>query len=183
MRQRVGPEAAVGVDDRDNHGRILGQMPEAVIERVALADACRLVANDDLRACVRRDLRRVVRAIVGDHEQAVPGAQLGLDVEQGIAHAHAFVVRGNKNGELPVDARDRRRVGGVAARKKRRHDLKEQRKGRNGGKGGDQDRDEREQNHGRSVARMLGVGCRRTHPLRAHPRTFDPRFPIKLVRA
>ena len=64
----------------------------------------RVVALEDLRACSAGDLGGVVAAIVGDHNDAINGAQLGADGRDRGADAFLFVMRRDDDGDAPARA-------------------------------------------------------------------------------
>ena len=58
-------------------------MPHAELQSKALAAAHRISANGHFDACCLDNRRGVIRAIICDHENAVVGSKLGLNVTDG----------------------------------------------------------------------------------------------------
>ena len=53
------------------------------VQRISLADSCRIVTFDNLRACSCGNGSSIVNTIIGYDEQPIAGKQLGLDIFEG----------------------------------------------------------------------------------------------------
>jgi len=87
---------------------------DAEVERIALAAAFCVVANDDFRAVRACDLGSRIAAVVGNDEHAIGGAELRADRAHGRGDPAGFVVRGDDDGDARPRRGDQRVV--VAAR-------------------------------------------------------------------
>ena len=67
----------------------------AAIQRVAFAAARGISANYHFDSCCLDNRGRVISAIIRDHEDAVIGAELGLNVPDGGKYSPSLVVSGN----------------------------------------------------------------------------------------
>ena len=73
-------------------------MPHPELQRIALAAAHRISTHRHFDACCLDNRGSVIRAIIGDHEDAVVGSELGLNVPDGGKYSHSLVMGGNEYG-------------------------------------------------------------------------------------
>jgi hypothetical protein len=90
-------EAAVRVEDHHDVGRIACQVSDAVLQRIALAAMFRIMTDNDIHSGVAGDLRRVVGAVVRDHQNAIRSRELGLGIAKRGEYSGAFVVGRDQN--------------------------------------------------------------------------------------
>src|SRR5205823_2372029 len=84
-------------DDNDI-GRVDGQVPHAELQRIALAAARRISANRHFDARRLTYRGSIIRTVIGDHEDAVVGPELGLNVPDGRKYSRSLVMSGNEDG-------------------------------------------------------------------------------------
>ena len=73
-------------------------MPYAELQRVALAAAFSVSANNHFDPSCTRDRGSVVGAIIRDHEDAVERSDLRLNIPNGGKYLHPLVMCGNQYG-------------------------------------------------------------------------------------
>jgi hypothetical protein len=69
------------------------QVPNPEIERIAFSPPLRVAALNDVRTQGSRCRCRVVGAVVGYHNEPIPGEQLPLQVLERWPNTHSFVMR------------------------------------------------------------------------------------------
>ena len=83
MPQRILAKPAIGIHDDNDVGRVEAQMPHTELQRIALAAARGIGANRHFDSCCPDNRGSVISAVVRDHEDAVMGSELGLNVPDG----------------------------------------------------------------------------------------------------
>ena len=98
VAQRILAKSAIGIHDDNDVGRVEAQVPHPELQCIALAAAHRIGTHRHFDACCRDNCGGVVSAVIGDHEDAVVGSELGLNVADGGKYPHPLVMGGNKYG-------------------------------------------------------------------------------------
>ena len=98
VAQRILAKPAIGIHDDNDVGRVEAQVPHTELQCIALAAAHRIGTHRHFDACCLDNCGSVISAVIGDHEDAVVGSELGLNVVDGGKYSHPLVMGGNKYG-------------------------------------------------------------------------------------
>ena len=98
MPQFILAKPAIGIHDDNDVGRVEAQLPHTELQCIALAAARSIAANRHFDACCPYYGGGVINAVIGDHEDAVVGSELGLNVLDGGKYSHSLVMGRNKYG-------------------------------------------------------------------------------------
>jgi len=85
-------ETTVGIDDNDQIGGSRLEVRDAEGERVPLTPMVRFTSLDHLGPSGSRYLGGVVRAVVGDDDDAIAGSKLHSDICDGARNALSFIM-------------------------------------------------------------------------------------------
>jgi hypothetical protein len=142
-------EPAVGINEYDVVRRLFRQLFDGKAERITFASLLWIRTDQNRRASARRNLSRIVRAVIGDNNQSIVGTKLQANVGQRRQQIVPFVMRRHDN-------RERRSAQGwalqVAPGQQGGNDLDRQHGDRNSHRKSDEDqkqlRDMQQNGHG-----------------------------------
>jgi hypothetical protein len=125
MPQRIRAEPAIGIHNDNDVGRVETQVPYTELQRIAFAAARWIRANYHFDPCCLDNRSRVIGAIVHDHEDAVIGSELSLNIPDGAKYSHPLVVSRNEDSRSVGWPAGRRHSRGpfLAQNKAARQDL------------------------------------------------------------